>query len=72
MWTNSTGEIHFEFWDGIKLNGKTFQSLPLFNLCREFGDAQVLQACIDLGCYPHAADLRAIQDECKRQEASYV
>jgi hypothetical protein len=72
MWTDATGEVHFEFWDGIKLNGKTFQSLPLFNLCREFGNAQVLKACTDLGCYPYAADLKAIKDECQRQENSYV
>lgn len=72
MWTDATGEIHFEFWEGIKLNGKTYQSRPLFNLCNEFGDAQVLDACIHLGCLPYVEDLAAIREECQRQEDSYV
>lgn len=72
MWTDACGEIHYEFWGGIKFNGKTFQSLPLFNLCLEYGDAQVIDACHHLGCLPYAADLAAIKAECQRQEDSYV
>lgn len=72
MWTDALGETHFEFWNGIKLDGRTFKSVPLFNVCSEFGDAQVKQACIDLGCLPYVQDLAAIREECQRQEASYV
>jgi hypothetical protein len=72
MWTDACGETHFEFWEGIKFNGKTHKSVPLFQLCEEFGDGQVLGACIHLGCSPHIADLKAIKEECERQESSYV
>ena len=72
MWTDALGRDHWEFWEGIKLNGKTYQSRPLFNLCNEFGDAQVLDACIHLGCSPYVEDLAAIREECQRQEDSYV
>jgi len=72
MWTDAIGETHYEFWEGIKLNGKTHKSLPLYGLCQEFGNAQVLDACFSLGCLPYAEDLSAIRAECKRQEDSYV
>lgn len=72
MWTDANGETHFEFWNGIKLDGRTFKSVPLYNVCLEFGDAQVRQACIDLGCYPYTADLAAIREECIRTENLYV
>jgi len=63
MWTDACGETHFEFWEGIKFNGKTHKSVPL---------GQVLGACIHLGCPPYIADLKAIKEECERQESSYV
>ena len=72
MWTDACGETHFEFWEGIKFAGRTFQSVPLFNLCQEYGTAQVKDACIHLGVMPYAADLAAIKEECERQENSYV
>jgi len=72
MWTDACGNTHYEFWEGIKLGGKTFTSLPLFNLCQEYGDAQVRDACIHLGCRPYAEDLAAIKEECERQESLYV
>lgn len=72
MWTDACGETHFEFWEGIKMNGKTHKSVALYNVCREYGDAQVLDACLHLGCLPYAQDLKAIKDECERQENSYV
>lgn len=72
MWTDACGETHFEFWDGLKFAGRTFQSMPLYHLCQEFGDAQVKGACTHLGVMPYAADLAAIKQECERQEASYV
>ena len=72
MWTDACGETHFEFWEGLAFSGKRFSSLALFELCREFGDAQVKDACIHLGCLPYTADLKAIKDECQRQEDSYV
>ena len=72
MWTDACGNDHWEFWEGIKLNGKTYQSRPLFNLCNEFGDAQVLDACIHLGCRPCIEDLATVRAECQRQEDSYV
>ena len=72
MWTDTCGDTHFEFWDGIKMNGRTFVSRPLFALCQEFGTAQVQDACMHLGCFPYAQDLSTIRKECERQEASYV
>ena len=72
MWTDACGNDHYEFWEGIKINGKTYQSRPLYALCAEFGDAQVLDACMHLGCLPYVEDLSAIRAECQRQENSYV
>ena len=72
MWTDACGETHFEFWNGIQLDGRTFKSVPLYNLCLEFGNAQVRQACIDLGCRPHIQDLQSIREECIRTENLYV
>lgn len=72
MWTDALGETHFEIWNGIQLEGRNFKSVPLYNVCLEFGDAQVKQACIDLGCRPYVQDLQAIREECQRQEDSYV
>lgn len=72
MWVDACGETRYEFWDGIKINGRTFQSRPLYNLCQEFGDAQVLASCMHLGCFPYVEDLAAIREECQKQEDSYV
>ena len=72
MYTDALDTTHFEFWQGIKLNGRNFQSVPLFKLCEEFGDAQIIDACHHLGCFPHVADLAAIRKECERVEAGYV
>jgi hypothetical protein len=72
MFTDACGNDHYEFWTGITLNGKNYQSGPLYALCQEFGDAQVLDACMKLGCPPYVQDLAAIRQECKRQEDSYV
>jgi hypothetical protein len=72
MFTDATGEVHFEIWEGIRLDGRTFQSLPLFELCREYGELTVSHACRNLGCFPHAQDLSAIKTECRRIEESYV
>lgn len=72
MWTNACGETHFEFWEGLAFSGKRFSSLALFELCREFGDAQVLEACRVLWCIPIPEALADIKAECQRQENSYV
>ena len=72
MWTDALGETHFEFWNGITLEGRTFKSVPLYNVCAEFGDAQVKQACIDLGCRPYVQDLQTIREECLKTEHRYV
>jgi hypothetical protein len=72
MLTDACGNDHYEFWTGITINGKTYQSRPLHALCQEFGDAQVLDACMHLGCLPYVEDLSAIRAECQRQEDSYV
>lgn len=72
MHTDALGNTHFEFWQGIKLNGRNFQSVPLFKLCEEFGTAQVTDACHHLGCFPCIADLAAIRKECERREAMFV
>lgn len=72
MYEDALGNIHFEFWEGIKLAGRTFQSRPLYNLCMEFGDAEVKDACIHLGCLPFVEDLQAIKEECERIEKRFV
>jgi hypothetical protein len=72
MFKDALGNIHYDFWQGIKINGKTFDSLPLFNLCQEFGDAQVVEACMNIGCLPYVPDMQAIKEECKRIENLYV
>lgn len=72
MWTDACGETHYEFWEGIKMDGKIFSSRPLYEVCQEYGDGQVRGACLHLGCYPYAADLAAIKAECQRQEEAYV
>jgi hypothetical protein len=72
MWTDACGNDHYEFWEGIKVNGKTYQSRPLYALCAEFGDAQVKDVCAHLGLMPYVQDLSAIRTECQRQENSYV
>jgi hypothetical protein len=72
MWTDALGEVHYEFWDGLRFNGKCYNSVALFWLCQAYGDAQVKDACIHLGCLPYAADLATIKAECQRQEDSYV
>ena len=71
MYTDALGNLHFEFWEGIKFNGRTFQSRPLYEVCQEFGDANVLEACHTLGCFPHVQDLSAIREECMRTEPKY-
>jgi hypothetical protein len=72
MWTDATGKVHFEFWEGIRLSGKTFYSVLLYNLCLEYGDAQVRDVCIHLELLPYAEHLSVIRAECKRVEESYV
>lgn len=72
MYTDALGNIHFEFWEGIKLEGRTFQSVPLYLLCQEFGDEVVKGACIHLGCRPYIQDLASIREECERIEARMV
>ena len=72
MYNEQLDTTHFDMWQGIKFNGRTFQSPSLFNLCREFGDAQVIDACTHLGCFPYIADLSSIRKECERVEAGYV
>ena len=72
MWIDDNGDVHFDIWNGVQLDGRTIKSLPLYNLCLEFGNAQVRQACIDLGCFPYVEDLTAIRQECLRTEHLYV
>jgi len=72
MFTDALGNDHYEFWEGVKINGKTHQSRPLYALCMEFGTSRVQDACMHLGCLPYVQDLSAIRAECQRQENSYV
>jgi hypothetical protein len=72
MFKDALGNTHWEIWQGIKLNGRTFQSEPLYELSRRFGDAEILDACMRLGCLPYAADLQTIAEECERIENSFV
>lgn len=72
MTIDANGEARYDFWEGIRMNGRLFKSDQLFRVCEEFGDAQVIEACHHLGCFPYAEDLAAIKAECQRQEDSYV
>lgn len=72
MFKDAFGETRYEFWEGIRMDGKIFKSEPLYHVCMDYGNAMVEAACRHLGCYPYVADLSAIKDECKRQEGSYV
>jgi len=72
MWTDACGNDHYEFWNGITLNGKTYQSRLLYEVCNEFGDAFVADACNVLDLNPNDEHLATIRKECKRVEESYV
>ena len=72
MYKDALGNTQFEIWQGIKINGRTFQSEPLYELSQRFGDAEILDACMRLGCMPYRADLQTIKEECERIENSYV
>jgi len=72
MYKDALGNTHFEIWQGIKLAGRTFQTEKLYELCKEFGDAEVREACIHLGCLPYKEDLEAIKEECERVEKRFV
>jgi hypothetical protein len=72
MFKDALGNTHFEVWQGIKLNGRTFQSEALYELSQRFGDAEILDACVRLGCFPYAADLKTIEEECERIERMFV
>jgi hypothetical protein len=72
MWTDACGNDHYEFWTGIKRNGKTYQSRLLYEVCNEFGDPAVIDACNALDLNPNDENLAPIYKECQRQEDSYV
>ena len=72
MYKDALGNTHFEIWQGIKLNGRTFQSEALYELSKKYNDAEILDACIRLGCLPYGADLQTIEEECERIENSFV
>lgn len=71
MYTDALGNLHFEIWEGIKFNGRTFQSYPLYKLSQKFNEANIVEACHTLGCLPHVQDLSAIQEECERMEPKH-
>jgi hypothetical protein len=71
MYTDALGNTHFEFWEGIKLAGRTFQTEKLYEVCKEYGSASVKAACIRLGCLPYKDDLEAIKEECERTEPKH-
>jgi hypothetical protein len=71
MYTDALGNLHFEIWEGIKFNGRTFQSYPLYKLSQKFPEANIVEACHHLGCLPHVQDLSAIQEECERMEPKH-
>lgn len=72
MYVDASGEVHFEFWNGVQMDGRTFKSFPLFQLCLEFGTNHVTEACRHLGCFPYTEDLATIKQECVRTESNYV
>jgi hypothetical protein len=71
MFIDALGKCHFEFWTGLKMAGRTFQSVPLFQVCQEFGDAQVQDACMSLDVLPYDCELAGIKAECQRVEDAY-
>jgi hypothetical protein len=71
MWIDACGEIHFEFWQGLKLNGKTYKSLPLYNLCFEYGDSEVLEVCQAQNINPEEYNLSEIHKHLKINTFQY-
>ena len=72
MWTDANGETHYEFWDGVRFNGKCHNNVPLFWLCQEFGTNVVEQVCRETDTSPEEYNLTAIRKGCIEQENSYV
>ena len=72
MWTDALGEIHYEFWDGVRFNGKCYNSVALFWLCQDFGTNVVEQVCRETDTSPDESNLTAIRNGCNEHENSYV
>jgi hypothetical protein len=71
MWIDAVGEVHFEFWNGLKMHGKTYKSLQLFNLCLEYGDAEVMEVCHIQDIRPEEYNLSEIQNHLKQNQFDY-
>lgn len=71
MWIDAIGDVHFEFWEGIKLNGKTYQSIPLYNLCVEYGEIEVIAAIKDIDLTPEEYNLTKIHNHLKTSTFNY-
>ncbi len=58
---------HLE-WEGFKINGRTFRSVEVANLCRDFGCAQVWDACMELNLIPTTENIKEISNKCQSWE----
>ena len=55
-------------WEGFKINGKIFRSKEVAELCRDFGEAHVFEACIQLDIVPDSEGLSIIRCACQEWE----
>ena len=55
-------------WDGFRINGKTFRSVETANLCRDFGQAQLFEACTELELIPSQENIKQLRDKCQEWE----
>lgn len=72
MFTDALGNVHWEFWGGIRLNGRHYQSVALFALCRELGTHLVQQTCVELDTTPNDDNLEILRKEIEQNEKSLV
>lgn len=72
MFTDSLGNVHWEFWEGIALNGRHFESVALFEVCRKHGTWHVKSACIATDKLPYDNDLSEIEKYIERSENALV
>jgi hypothetical protein len=55
-------------WEGFKINGQTFRSIEVANFCRDFGQAQLLDACQELDLIPTSENIKKLRSKCQEWE----
>lgn len=72
MFTDALGNVHWEFWEGVAWNGRRYQSVELFRLCRDWGTNMVRDAVFDLDLCPSDDNLKKIKKYIEQSENSLV